>query len=249
MEETMTAIELYQFQGSHFNEKARWGLDLKHVPYQGTSLLPGPHMRTMKKLTGKSETPALVDGETVVSGSAAILEHLEQRFPDPALFPEDPSENQRARNIVRHWDAEIGPAVRLVKFFHVLEADYVVGTFGQGQTAFARGMYRLGFPVISRVMMNKMNINAETAAEAREITRAAFDYVAKEPNESGYLVGDRFTVADLTCAALLMPCVPVSEWGGPVDAQTKKNHAFLAEWADHPGAEWVREIYRRHRKN
>jgi glutathione S-transferase len=72
----MTAIELYQFQGSHFNEKARWGLDLKHVPYQSTSLLPGPHMRTMKKLTGKSETPALVDGETVVSGSPSWT-HIE----------------------------------------------------------------------------------------------------------------------------------------------------------------------------
>ena len=46
-----------------------------------------------------------------------------------------------------------------------------------------------------------------------------------------------------------MPCVPVSEWGGPVDAQTKRNLDFLAEWAGHPGAEWVREIYRRHRKN
>ena len=73
----MTTIELFQFQGSHFNEKVRWGLDLKTVPHQRTSLLPGPHMHTMKKLTGGTETPALVDGESVISGSTAILEHLE----------------------------------------------------------------------------------------------------------------------------------------------------------------------------
>ncbi len=51
----------------------------------------------------------------------------------------------------------------------------------------------------------------------------------------------------LTCAALLMPCVSVAEWGGPVDAPTEKNRVWLARWVDQPGAEWVREIYRRHR--
>ena len=98
-------------------------------------------------------------------------------------------------------------------------------------------------------MKSKMGINAESATAAREITRGAFDFVAKEPGENGYLVDDRFTVADLTCAALLMPCVPVSEWGGPQDAPTARNQAWLARWAEHPGAEWVRQIYRRHRRN
>jgi glutathione S-transferase len=70
----MAEIELFQFQGSHFNEKARWGLDWKSVGHERTSLMPGPHMRTMKKLTGATQTPALRDGETVIAGSTAILE-------------------------------------------------------------------------------------------------------------------------------------------------------------------------------
>jgi glutathione S-transferase len=245
----MAEIELFQFPGSHFNEKARWGLDWKHVPHRRNSLMPGPHMRTMKKLTGRTETPAIVDGGTVVPGSTAILEHLERRFPEPALFPDDATERERALSIVRRWDAEVGPAVRLAKFFDVMEADYAVGTFCQGQSAFARGAYRFGFPIIHRIMKRDMGIDAGSAATAREITREAFDFVAKEPNANGYLVGDRFTVADLTCAALLMPCIPVEEWGGPMDADTEKNRAWIARWADHPGAEWVRETYRRHRKN
>jgi glutathione S-transferase len=240
-------IELFQFAGSHFNEKARWGLDLKGVPHERISLMPGPHMRTMKKLTGRTETPALRDAGEVVAGSTAILEHLEQRFPAPALFPEDPAERERAMSIVRRWDAEVGPAVRLAKFFEVMEAAYAVGTFCQGQGVLARTLYRAGFPIVGAVMIRKMGIDAESAAAARAITRGAFDFVANEPAASGYLVADRFTVADLTCAALLMPCVSVTEWGGPVDAPTAKNRAWLAKWEDHPGAEWVREIYRRYR--
>jgi glutathione S-transferase len=245
----MAEIELFQFTGSHFNEKARWGLDWKGVRHERISLMPGPHMRTMKKLTGATETPALRDGEDVVAGSTAILEHLERRFPEPALFPNDASERTRALDIVRHWDAEIGPAVRLAKFFEVMEGAYAAGAFCQGQGPVARGLYRATFPLVGMLMRSKMGIDAENAAAAREITRGAFEFVAKEPGPQGYLVGDRFTVADLTCAALLMPCVPVSEWGGPQDATTRKNQRWLARWSDHPGAKWVREMFRRHRRS
>ena len=68
----MTDITLYQFAGSHFNEKARWALDLKGVDHERVSLMPGPHAPRMKKLTGRTDTPVLVDGEEVVAGSTAI---------------------------------------------------------------------------------------------------------------------------------------------------------------------------------
>lgn len=97
----MAEIELFQFAGSHFNEKARWGLDLKRVPHERTTLMPGPHMRTMKKLTGATQTPALVDRGEVVPGSTAILEHLEQRFPVPRSFRSPPpSANGPSRSCV-----------------------------------------------------------------------------------------------------------------------------------------------------
>jgi glutathione S-transferase len=196
------AIELFQFPGSHFNEKARWGLDWKGVAHERISLMPGPHMRTVKKLTGRTQTPVLRDDGRVIDGSTAILEHLEQRFPEPALFPTDAAARERALTIVRRFDDEVGPAVRLAKFFEVMEADYAVQTSCRDQGALARGLYRAAFPMIGRVMRSSMQITAENAERAREITREAFDFVAK---------------------------------------------AWLARWADHPGAAWVRETYRRYR--
>ncbi len=244
----MTDLCLYQFAASHYNEKARWALDLKGVPHQRISLLPGPHMSTMKRLTGATTTPALVDGERVVAGSTAILEHLEARFPEPALLPGDPEARERARRIVRDWDERVGPAVRLAKFFEVLEPGYVVGTFGVGQGRARLTAYRLLFPVVGRLMKRRMQIDAEHAAPARELTRQALDFVAKESQATGYLAGDGFGIADLTCAALLMPCVDVVDSGGPAEAATRKRDAWLARWADHPGSEWVRRIYARHRR-
>ena len=125
----MAGITLYQFPASHFNEKARWGLDLKGAPHERVSLVPGPHAPRVKRLTGRTETPVLVDGEEVVAGSAAILARLEQRFPDPPLEPTLPAARERAFEIAREFDAEVGPAVRLAKFFEVMNGEYATRTF------------------------------------------------------------------------------------------------------------------------
>jgi glutathione S-transferase len=64
----MAEIELFQFHGSHFNEKARWALDLKEVPHRRHALLPEPHMPRMRMLTRQSQTPALRIGDGMVTG-------------------------------------------------------------------------------------------------------------------------------------------------------------------------------------
>jgi glutathione S-transferase len=242
------ALRLYQFAASHFNEKARWALDHKGLRHERISLMPGPHAPTIKRLTGQTETPVLVDGDAVVAGSSQIIDHLEKRYPAPVLYPSDPVERERAFDIQRRFDAEVGPAVRLAKFFEVLDANYMIDTFCREQGALAKTLYRAAFPIVRRVMKNSMKIDAANAAKARQQVAEALDFVAANAGPSGYLVGADFSLADLVCAALLMPAIPVTEWGGPPEGVSEKNRRWAAAWADHPGAQWVREIYRRHRR-
>ena len=90
------SLRLYQFAASHYNEKARWGLDLKRAPHERVTLLPGPHAPTMMRLTGRTETPALVDGDIVVTEAAAICAYLADRFPERGLAPEPGSRERGA---------------------------------------------------------------------------------------------------------------------------------------------------------
>ena len=55
---TANDIELFQFTYSHYNEKARWAFEFKGIEHTRTNLLPGPHMRKMRKLTGQTAVPA-----------------------------------------------------------------------------------------------------------------------------------------------------------------------------------------------
>ena len=83
-------IELLQFRHSPYNEKVRWALDLKRVPHRRRSLLPGPHMAKVKKLTRQTATPVLINDGEVITGSACILDWLEARYPEPRLIPAAP---------------------------------------------------------------------------------------------------------------------------------------------------------------
>ena len=78
--------------------------------------------------------------------------------------------------------------------------------------------------------------------------RAALDRIEAERQPSGYLVGDAFSVADLTAAALFAPLVVPPELQyrlpEPLPSVLVEHQRALA---DHPAYRWVADMYRRHR--
>ena len=64
---------------------------------------------------------------------------------------------------------------------------------------------------------------------------------------SGYLVGDAFTVADLTAAALLSPLTFPPEYPYATPPLPPVVRQFQERYAKRPAFDWVREMYRRHR--
>ena len=246
---TATTPELLQFAFSHYNEKARWALDWKGVPHRRRSLLPGPHRAIVRRLTGQNQVPVLRWGDQVVAGSATIIEHLERQRPAPPLYPASEASRREALDLARWFDDEVGGPIRLA-FFHdfLRDGGYAARCFAAKEGALGAGLYRLAFPMIRVVMRRDMKIDAAGAERGIARTMEALDQVARRAGSDGYLVGDAFTVADLTAASLLSVVVfpkespvPVPEPRSPVLAR------WLERFAGHPGTQWVASIYRRHR--
>jgi len=244
-------IELLHFEYSHFNEKARWALDFKRVPHTRTSFLPGPHAPTIKRLTGETTVPVVRFGDEIVAGSARIIDELERRVPEPPLYPRDTADRTRALDIQRHFDDEVGPLVRRGLFAALLQTPgYLCWMFSRERNIIARAAYRTSFPVARVMMKRSMGISDQASIEeAYRGIEDALDFVAREAGTSdGQLVGDTFTVADLAAASLLgaavMPPGSPIELPGPRPAE---HTAWLERWARHPGAEWVRAQFRKHR--
>jgi glutathione S-transferase len=245
----MPTIELLQFRFSHFNEKARWALDFKGVPHTRRSLLPGPHVPVVSRLTGKTELPVLrVDGE-VIGGSAAIVDTLERRYPDRPLYPARPEWQMEALEIQRWFDAEVGPGGRAAMFLDLLpEGRYAARCFTQGFAGFGPAMYRAIFPMIRVVMRQKMRLGEAAREPGLAALRKGLDFVAAKAGPRGFLVGDRFSVADLTAASLLaLVCFPPELRPGLPQPVVPAMAGWLARWADHPGTAWVQAMFREHR--
>ncbi len=245
----MAVPVLWQFRFSHFNEKARWALDWKGVPHVRRSLLPGLHIPRVLWMTGQTAMPVLVlDGE-IIHDSTRIIERIERLRPAPALYPQDDAERERALALEDFFDEQLGPDVRRALFHELLpDTDFAAAAFTIGCGSTTRFLYRALFPGVRVLMTASMKIDAERAARSREKVLEAFDRIETELRPSGYLVGDRFSVADLTGAALLAPLVFPPEFpyrpSGSLPAPVARWRESLAE---RPAFRWAAEMYRRHR--
>lgn len=245
----MTVPTLHQFRFSHYNEKVRWALDHKRVAHRRRSYLPGMHILPVLRRSGQKQVPVWCDGDTTIAGSAAIIAHLEQRHPEPPLLPADPAERAQALAVQRWFDEEVGGPLRAAGFGVWLDdGRYMAALFAGHAGPLTRAAYRAAFPLIRVAMRADMGLTAERAAAGLARAAEAFAFVAERPVPNGYLVGDRFTIADLAAAAILSPAVlpPEFPYAAP-QPYSPTFRRFLDRWADHPGADWVREMYRRHR--
>jgi glutathione S-transferase len=243
---------LWQLQISHYVEKVRWALDYKRVPHVRRTLLPGLHLMKAKRLTGDtSTTPVLtIDGRSI-GDSTRIIAAIEERWPQPPLYPEDPTQRHRALELEEFFDEELGPHIRRAFYNELLpHPERVVPLFTQGRPLATRAVLRVGFPVLRVAMRERFEISAEAAANSRAKIVAAIDRLEREISPNGYLVGDSFTVADLTAAALLYPVARPREFPYAMVAEDDLPatwREFVDSLGQRSGGRWVAEIYRRHR--
>jgi len=245
----MDIPELWQFTSSHFNEKARWALDYKRVPHIRHSLIPGFHVPVVKRMTGKTHVPVLKLNGRAISDSSRIIEALEGTYPEPPLYPADPDERRRALELEDYFDEELGPYIRRW-IFHVIlpHPEFVRAAFVSHASPAAQLAHRAMAPLFGWIMRRQMDINPASAEAARGKTLQAMDRLEKELRPSGYLAGDRFTVADLAAAALLSPLVRPPEFpykgAVPLPEPLKKIRDSLST---HRAFRWTLQTYREHR--
>ena len=240
---------LHQFAISHFCEKARWALDFKGLPWRANTLVPGLHVRTTRRLTARRSVPVLSGGGAPAIGdSTAIVDALEERFPEPALAPAEPALAAEARAWEERLDERLGVAVRRLCHATLLDhRDVVLPLLVHGAPWYGRPLLRLAWPKLAPMMRRGFGIDAGRVARARADIVSTLGELAAARDASGYLVGGRFTRADLTAAALLAPLTreplyPVP-WPDPLPEPLRSECERLA-----PDLAWVSATYAAHRR-
>ena len=246
----MVKAVLYQFPVSHYCEKVRWALDHKHLEYETRNLLPLFHMPVAFRRTRQNKVPILKLDGRYIANSSTILQTLEERFPSaPSYYPDDAKTLAEALAWEAFADREIGPHLRRTAYFHLIDDKRLMfEILTQGQGAIGRMAFRTSQPVVVRAMKEGMGITERGYERSLERLNTALDRLDGSLGSGGYLVGERFTVADLGVAALLGALVqpPEAPFQFPGE-QPEAMKDFLASFEGRPSLDWVREIYRKHR--
>jgi glutathione S-transferase len=165
------------------------------------------------------------------------------------LYPRDDSARRRALMLEEFFDEEVGPQARAF-FVHELFArtpDLALDFFALGHGPGHRRAMRALFPLFQALYRRRHNVSAATAREGRGRVLAALDRIEAELQPSGHLVGDEFTVADLTAAALLggIAADPAHlQYPLPQPAWAV---ALRDSLAGRVGCQWLAQMYERHR--
>ncbi len=164
---------LYGALGSPFVRKAIVVLSEKGIKYDHEQVIPfGPNPE-YRKIHPLGKIPAFRDGDRILPDSSVIAAYLERTHPEPQLYPSDPYEYARAL-----WFEE----------------------FGDGGLSPVTGS-KIFFPrVIAPRFMNQPADEAAIKKTLDEEVPPLFDYLEQEIGDKQFLVGNRFSIADIGIA-------------------------------------------------
>lgn len=116
-----TPLKLYSYFQSSAAWRVRIVLELKGVPYEivPINLLAGEHRAEAYERRNPGRlVPALQIGEVTLNQSLAIIEYLEEQFPEPPLLPDDRLKRAQVRAFAQHIACEIHPLnnLRVLKY-------------------------------------------------------------------------------------------------------------------------------------
>lgn len=107
-------LTLYDYWRSSAAYRVRIALNLKGLAYQSVAVHlvkdgGEHHAPDYLAVNPQGLLPVLVDGEQRFAQSLAILEYLDERYPQPALLPRDPGRRAQIRSISLHIACDIHP--------------------------------------------------------------------------------------------------------------------------------------------
>jgi glutathione S-transferase len=148
-------------------------LHLKGVPYEIDPIIPFFGDERFSTLSPLRRIPVLIDDRVTLSDSSVICQYLEDRHPEPAVYPDDVADRAHARWLEEYADTRMGD-VFIWRLFNQL--------------------------VIRPFVWGEKTDEAAVARTLAEDVPAVLDYLEAQAPADRFLFGDRLSIADVAIA-------------------------------------------------
>lgn len=170
---------LHHFPLDPFSRQARLVLGEKRLPFREVVERYWERPESLSRLNPSGLTPVLVETQgpeqTVVSETRAILEYLDEQYPEPPLLPSRPAERAEARRLIQWFDRKFDFEVNGLLLHEKME----------------KRLLGLGSP------------DPHALRQGREALRGHLNYAEALLHAHNWIAGSRLTLADFAAAGHL----------------------------------------------
>jgi glutathione S-transferase len=260
---------------SHYCEKTRWALQRLQIPFVEEPHMPPFHRfatrgladptvpidrpknlsalnQLVLKTVGGQTVPVLVTEQGIFRSSDEILNYADSIAPEALkLYPTDPTQRQQVDALVNEFDTILAPAVRLWAYSYIMnQPDLVKPLWCQGVPAFESRLFSIVFPWMRTNVSQLYGISDTSKDEAYEIICDSFDRVNGLLSDGrAYLVGDRFSAADLSFATLSAAVLAIPKYSVPLPDLNQLPPTMasqIQQFQQTIAGDWVLKLYQEH---
>lgn len=211
---------LYTIPFSHYNEKARWVLDRFGVAYKEKAYLPIFHFLPLyiarrgkgsaDRVSSRFSTPLLITEDGVrIGDSSEIVKYISDGYGDATTclyFDEN------AEELENYYHDRLGPHTRRVAYYYVFKnKDLFLQLARKNVGPIQAKLCGLFFNAIRKRIERPLRINSENVKKSINYIKKEFSAVEKTLTDGRlFLLGNRFSAADLSFACMAAPCLMIS---------------------------------------
>jgi len=202
---------------SHYCEKARWALDLFGLEYVEEAHPPLFHWLATSKRGGRS-VPVFVHDARSYTDSTDILLHLDEM--GAGLYPQEPGPRTEVLQLEDEFDRTLGPHARRWAYAQLLpHSALLFKVMSPGTPRVERTLLPAVLPIAKPLIRKSLRISDQSAVRSLALVDQVFSSVEERLRDGRrYLVGGRFTAADLTFASLAAPVLLPPKYRGHMPA-------------------------------
>ncbi|NOY89690.1 MAG: glutathione S-transferase [Deltaproteobacteria bacterium] len=253
--------QLYGIAFSHYVEKARWALERFSVPYEDKRYLPFLHIPVIHRVHGgragktdrastRYSTPVLrTPSGLVLADSAAIVAYVSETFAGPE---DDLYADPEAAELEQRFHDVLGVHTRRAAYAFLFERPSLIQSVIDHNVSRAQArLFRIARPAAQFGLRRLLRIDEAGVARSTHKTRDEFAAMGERLADGRpFLLGERFSAADLAFAALAAPALlpeAYSAWLPPLEELPPRARALTRELRKTRAGAFVMRLYREER--
>lgn len=204
--------------------------------------------------TSNSERPVVLDGSSRYKTEAGITAHFDPLAPPERRLIPDGELGQRVLAETNYYHKIMRLGTVQYMYWNLLKHKHLISpSFTRGTPWVEPPLAQVFYPLIKLALIVSLKLSETNAAKGIKTVSDGFDRVEAALSDGRpYLLGEQFTLADLTFAASAAPIILANGYAGhlpeleevPLDMQT-----VILEFRQRPAGIFAQRMYDLHRKN